>query len=126
MDNSILSLFKEIAIAAESAAEQVKEYDNKKNDSAGAQSAEKMRQDYSELIEKLQLNTSLTRQNYIQLLLGSMIVTNNLETRLELLQKTIKNYKTMIIPKLQRIMNETTEDDEAHKLAEKLFEENKN
>jgi len=126
MNDLYMPLFSEIALAAENAAEQVKEYDEKKNDIEGLKAAQVMYQDYVALGEKLHKKEALQRNDFIKLLLGSMIVTNNMETKLELLQKTINKYKTLIIPKLQRIMNETTTDEEAQNLANELFKENKN
>ena len=121
-----MPLFSEIALAAENAAEQVKEYDEKKNDIEGLKAAQVMYQDYVALGEKLRKKEALQRNDFIKLLLCSMIATNNMETKLELLQKTINKYKTLITPKLQRIMNETTTDEEAQNLANELFKENKN
>lgn len=126
MNDLYMPLFSEIALAAENAAEQVKEYDEKKNDIEGLKAAQVMYQDYVTLGEKLRKKEALQRNDFIKLLLGSMIATNNMETRLELLQKTINKYKTLITPKLQRIMNETTTDEEAQNLANELFKENKN
>ena len=126
MNDLYMPLFSEIALAAEIAAEQVKEYDEKKNDIEGLKAAQAMHQDYITLGEKLRKKEALQRNDFIKLLLGSMIATNNMETRLELLQKTINKYKTLITPKLQRIMNETTTDEEAQNLANELFKENKN
>jgi len=126
MNDLYMPLFSEIALAAENAAEQVKEYDEKKNDIEGLKAAQVMYQDYVALGEKLRKKEALQRNDFIKLLLGSMIATNNMETKLELLQKTINKYKTLITPKLQRIMNETTTDEEAQNLANELFKENKN
>ena len=126
MNDLYMPLFSEIALAAENAAEQVKEYDEKKNDIEGLKAAQVMYQDYVALGEKLRKKEELQRNDFIKLLLGSMIATNNMETKLELLQKTINKYKTLITPKLQRIMNETTTDEEAKNLANELFKENKN
>lgn len=123
MDKNYIELFKEIARATELAAERVMQYDNNLKDNEGYKTAEVMREDYRALHERLSNDNidTIERQDYIKLLLGSMIVTQNLEDMVTKQQTTIKAYKNFITPKLQRIMDETKTNEEANALAQKLF-----
>lgn len=123
MDKNYIELFKEIARATELAAERVMQYDNNLKDNEGYKTAEVMREDYHALHERLSNDNidTIERQDYIKLLLGSMIVTQNLEDMVTKQQTTIKAYKNFITPKLQRIMDETKTNEEANTLAQKLF-----
>ena len=123
MDKNYIELFKEIARATELAAERGMQYDNNLKDNEGYKTAEVMREDYRALHERLSNDNidTIERQDYIKLLLGSMIVTQNLEDMVTKQQTTIKAYKNFITPKLQRIMDETKTNEEANALAQKLF-----
>lgn len=123
MDKNYIELFKEIARATELAAERVMQYDNNLKDNEGYKTAEVMREDYRALHERLSNDNidTIERQDYIKLLLGSMIVTQNLEDMVTKQQTTIKAYRNFITPKLQRIMDETKTNEEANALAQKLF-----
>ena len=123
MNKNYIELFKEISHAAEIAAEHVMEYDIDIKDEKGFKTAEVMRNDYRALTERLSKDDieRIDRQDYIKLLLGAMIVSQNLEDMVTKQQSTIKAYKNFIIPKLQRIMDETKTDEEADVLAQTLF-----
>ena len=123
MDKNYIELFKEIARATELAAERVMQYDNNLKDNEGYKTAEVMREDYRALHERLSNDNidTIERQDYIKLLLVSMIVTQNLEDMVTKQQTTIKAYRNFITPKLQRIMDETKTNEEANALAQKLF-----
>ena len=99
------------------------QYDNNLKDNEGYKTAEVMREDYRALHERLSNDNidTIERQDYIKLLLGSMIVTQNLEDMVTKQQTTIKAYRNFITPKLQRIMDETKTNEEANALAQKLF-----
>ena len=122
MSNEYLTLFKELAHAVELLAEQVMEYDHKNNDDSGEQTAQIMRDDFAALTSKLENEeVVLERNDYIKLLTGVYIIVNNLQDKIANLRKTVDGYQTNVGAKLQRIMNETTNDEEAQKLAEELF-----
>lgn len=86
-----------------------------------------MRDDYNALLDKIKndnfTDISLSRNEYAKLLTAALIVTNNLKDQIITMQKVIKGYETVVAPKLQRIINETTTNDEALTLANELFKE---
>ena len=126
MNQKYIELFREIAHNTEIMAERVMEYDKQKNDKEGLKTAETMRNDFSNLYDKIRADNfkpeTLTRAEWAKILVGSMIVTNNIEQQLENQRKALQGYKMDLIPKLNRIMEETKTDEEATKLAENLFE----
>lgn len=121
MDKKYIQLFTELAHAAEVLAEQVMEYDRKKNDEKGEETAKIMRDDFATLYDNLRLNKEINRADYAKLLVAAMIIVNNIEDKIKAEQKAIQGYKIDIIPKLSRINDETTNDEEAIKLAEEIF-----
>ena len=122
MDKKYLQLFIELAHAVETLSEQVMEYDRKKNDEKGEQTAQSMRDDYAKLYDKLRSdNVVLTKSEYAKLLVAAYIIVNNIEDRIKGERKAIEGYKIDIIPKLSRINDETTNDADASALAEEIF-----
>ena len=123
MDKKYLQLFSELAHAVEVLSEQVMEYDRKKNDTKGEQTAQSMRDDYANLYDKLRDNVEaqITKSDYAKLLVAAYIVVNNIEDRIKGERKAVEGYKIDIIPKLSRINDETTNDTEASALAEEIF-----
>ena len=120
MDNDYIELLRTIAETAAALAETVMEYDKKNNDTQGYNTAKTMREDYAQLAEKLG-NKDLTRFDYLKLYAAAKIVCENLETKQELLRKTIQGYKISIIPKLSRVVNETQTDEQANALAMEIL-----
>ena len=84
-----------------------------------------MREDYANLNDKIRNNENvvLTKSDFAKLLVGAYIVSSNIEIQVEQLKKTLDNYKMIIIPKLARINDETSNDEEALKLANEIFGE---
>ena len=125
MDTKYIHLFREIAHATEIMAEKVMEANHSKNDEKGEQTAKTMRDDYIKLYDKMRADNfssdSLTRVEYARLLVGTLIVVNNLQERIKNEQNAVNGYKTDVIPKLQRIIDETTDDEGAISLANELF-----
>lgn len=122
MDKNYRKLFSELAHAIEITSEQVMEYNHQKQDSKGESTAELMRNDYAKLYDKLDdTEEELTRAEYLKLLAGAYIITNNMEDKIKAQRKAIEGYKIDIIPKLSRIMNETSDDEKALLLANELF-----
>ena len=122
MDNSYKTLFIEMCKSATVLAERVMDYDKKQNDEKGYQTAEMMRNDYQRLSDLLIAGTELTYNDYVKLLAAGYMVVNNLQSEVEMQQKAIRGYKTNILPKLNRIMEETKDKpEEMAKLVEELF-----
>ena len=89
MDKSYINVFKELARAAEVAAEQVKEYDHNNGDTKGEETATIMRDDYAKLFDKISAEETLTKNDYAKLLTAAYIVSNNLRDRISNLKKAI-------------------------------------
>ena len=125
MHQKYVNLFKELTHATEVLAEQVMEYDKKKNDQKGAETAQTMRDDFVKLYDKIRAEdfsaSTLTKAEYAKVLVAAMIIVNNLETRITNEQNAVKGYKETVIPKLERIIDECDSDEVAQKLAEELF-----
>ena len=131
--DNYVTLFSEIARTTEILAERVREYNKKKNDVEGESTSLKMYNDFNELHERIHTKNfnpdTLTRSDYAKLLVGTYVIANNLKDRIASEQKALRGYQTDIVPKLQRIMDETKTDEEAVTLANDLFsinEEEKN
>jgi hypothetical protein len=124
MEKTFLKLFTEVAHAVEILSEKVMEYNKSKQDTKGFEAAEKMREEYSKLYDTLRAEdfneNQITRQDVIRILIGSIIIAQNLESQREALTKSVKGYKDTI-SKLQEIVDNSTTDDEAKNLLEKTF-----
>lgn len=127
MDKKYIELFKEIASSTASSAEQVMDYDKAKGDDKGFEAAQTLRDNFMDLHDKIVNNKELVRSNYAELLVGTMIVINNLQNKVVAMQKAINGFKNDTAPKLQKILDETQNDEEAKKLADEIFiiEDNK-
>ena len=101
------------------------EYDKKKDDQKGVETAQTMRDDFVKLYDKIRAEdfsaSILTKAEYAKILVAAMIIVNNLETRITNEQNAVKGYKETVIPKLERIIDECDSDEAAQKLAEELF-----
>lgn len=125
MHPKYVELFKEIAHTTEVLAEQVMEYDRTKSDADGEKTAETMRNDFGAIYNKMSAKDfspdSLTKSEFIRLMVGTLIVINNIENRITNERKAIDNYKAEILPKLERVINECENDEAAVTLANDLF-----
>lgn len=120
MDNKYIELFGLIARTVSNLAEQVMKEHHKNNDETGEKNAETMRNDFLELYYKLNdPNTVLDKPDYARLLIGAIIVTNQLDARIKREEDALRGYKVDIIPKLDRINN--AESESVVELAEELF-----
>jgi hypothetical protein len=130
MDNKYLILFREIARTTEVLAERVMAYDKEKKDEKGEQTAQTMRDDFAKLHDKLSASNldtnSISRIEWAKILVGAMVISNNLSEEIEQRKKALSGYKIDLIPKLNRIINETKTDEEAITLANELFEISEN
>ena len=120
MDKRYVELFTLIAQTTANLAEQVMEEHKKNNEEKGYQTAETMRNDFLNLHDKLGTDEVLDKADYARLLVGAIIVTNQLNARIKSEQKALQGYKIDIIPKLDQINN--ADASETVELAESLFE----
>ena len=125
MDKTYIKLFTELAHTTELLSEQVMELNKQKNDERGLKTANTMRQDYSKLYDKLRdANfdyTTLERNEFAKLLVGAIITAQQIENRIKAEQTALNGYKIDIIPKLERVVNETEDTPGALALAKEIF-----
>ena len=122
MDESYKSLFIELCRSAQVLAERVMDYDKKHDDSKGYSAAEFMRNDYQNVEDLLKEEKELGYNEYVKLLAAGYMIVNNLQDRITEYQKAVNGYKTIVIPKLSRIMEEGKDNPEQmKKLVEELF-----
>lgn len=116
MDKQFSNLFLQVVTNCEVAAEESRDQDNP--------AAEELREKFGALRDKLTAdpNATLTRSEYLQILVGCMIVKNQLLTEILKYQETVQHYSMVVIPRLERIMNETKNDAEAAALAKEIFQ----
>ncbi len=122
MDKSYIDLFKVLAQSTVASAEQVMDYDREKGDEAGLKTATTMRDDFQELTDRLDnAEYTLTKSDAAKLLVGAMIMVNQLQDRMKALKTSLAGYQTDLIPKLQKIVDEAKDDTEANEMADKNF-----
>ena len=123
MDRLYVNIFSEISHAISLTAAQLIQSDKKIDVDEHAVTV--MHEDYDKLYELLKDRNfnpvNLERTDYIKLLVGAIIVAKNLEQKIETETKALNGYKTDTIPKLERILNETENSEEARQLAYELF-----
>ena len=124
MTDKYKELFTELAHTSELLAEHVMEYDHEKNDDQGEQTAQKMRDDFRTLGDKLKAGEALDRADYARLLVGAYTAVNSIDARIKMYQAAVSGYKVDLIPKLCRILNETKSEEEVNNLANELFAKN--
>lgn len=121
MDKHYIDLFKELARATAVSAEQVMDYDHKKEDEKGFETAKTMRDDYEALYDRLNDEYNLTKSDAAKLLVGIMIQLNHMQDRMLALRKAVTGYQTDVIPKLQDIVDNAESDEDAAKIANEKF-----
>lgn len=121
MDKRYRNLFTLIAQTIANTAEKVMDLHKSNNNEKEYQTAEIMRDDYMHLHDKLVAEEDLKKADYARLLVGAIIVVNQLEGKIKSEQKALQGYKIDIIPKLDQINNELDEE-KALQLASEIFE----
>lgn len=120
MDKKYNELFTLIARTTANVAEQVMDLHKANNEEKQYTTAQSMRDDFMTLHDKLVEGQLLTKADYARLLVGSIIVVNQIDSRIKNDQQALRAYKIDLIPKLDQINNADTEE-EGLALAEKLF-----
>ena len=124
MDKKYTTLFRDLAQATAATAEQVMDYDSQKNDKKGFETAKIMRDEFqalAESIDNLHEDYQINKADIARLLVGAMIQTNQIQDRINNLKKAITGYQTDVIPKLQEILDNAKDDEEASKMANEKF-----
>lgn len=119
MDKKYIELFTLISQSVSNLAEQVMNNHQENGEDKQQETAQIMRDDYLNLHDKLVDGEELNKADFARLLVGAIIVTNQLDARIKNEQKALDGYKIDIIPKLDRINNADAE--EVSSLAEELF-----
>ena len=119
MDKKYTELFTLISQSVSNLAEQVMNNHQENDEDKQQETAQIMRDDYLNLHDKLVNGEELNKADFARLLVGAIIVTNQLDARIKNEQKALDGYKIDIIPKLDRINNADAE--EVSSLAEELF-----
>jgi len=125
MDKKYITLFKDLAQATAASAESVMDYNRSQNDEKGLSTATIMRDDFQTLVDTIQEagdNYAPTQPEAARLLVGAMVMVNQLQDKVNALRKAITGYQTDVIPKLQEIVdNAGSDDDLARKMANEKF-----
>ena len=119
MDKRYVELFTLISQSVANLAEQVMNDHQDKGETKEQETAQIMRDEYMNLHDKLTAGEDLAKADFARLLVGAIIVANQLDARIKNEQKALDSYKIDIIPKLDRINN--VEADEVPSLAAELF-----
>lgn len=123
MHEKYLQLFQELIHAVEILSEQVMEYNHQKQDAAGEETAQKMRDDYAEFYDRLrESNYQINLKDVAKLLIATYVITENMQTKIKQQQLALNGYKDDIMPKLNRLATEAKTDEEAQKLAKEIFQ----
>ena len=124
MDKKYVTLFKELARATAVSAETVMDYDKQKGDEKGLQAATTLRDDFQTLYENIKEagDTYIpTKNDSARLLVGAMIMANQLQNKIEGLKTAMAGYQTDVIPKLKDIVENTENDDEVKEKVNQVF-----
>lgn len=124
MDKRYVTLFKDLAQATAASAEAVMDYDREKGDEKGLETATTMRDDFQALTDRINEGGeaySMNKGDAARLLVGAMIQVNQLQDRINNLKKAMSGYQTDVVPKLQSIVDEATDDEAAEKMANEKF-----
>ena len=121
MDKKYITLFKDLAQATATSAEQVMEYESQQNNEKGITDATVMRDNFQSLADRIVAEDyAMSRRDATNLLIGALVQTNQLQTRINTLKKAMTGYQTDIIPKLEQIID-AKEDEDIVKKANELF-----
>jgi len=125
MHQKYAELFTELVHSAELIAEQVMEYDKKKNDERGMKTAQIMRDDYAKFYDKIRAKdfdfNTLKKADYAKILVATFIIANNMQDQITNMQNVLNGYQQDIIPKLQKVMK-VEEEDKMAEMANEVFQ----
>ena len=125
MHQKYAELFTELVHSAELIAEQVMEYDKKKNDEKGMKTAQIMRDDYAKFYDKIRAKdfdfNTLKKVDYAKILVATFIIANNMQDQITNMQNVLNGYQQDIIPKLQKVMK-VEEEDKMAEVANEVFQ----
>lgn len=112
MNEKYKTLFALIAQTMEGITERAMEVDKKENDLQAYKTAKEMRSKYARLHDLLTSKTvdyTPTKNDIIDLYIGTNIVAQNLDARIKREQIALQGYKIDLIPKLEKAMKNEDE-----------------
>lgn len=125
MDKRFIKLFQEIAHTTSVLAERVQKYDYKNKTEESDKAAAIMHEEYNDIYNRMSDenfdSTTLTRADYIKLLIATNIVIGNLENQEKEIASAIDGYKTKVVPILAAITEKSQDDATAVSIAEQLL-----
>ena len=124
MEKKDVTLFKDLAQATAASAESVMDYDRSQNDEKGLKTATIMRDDYQKLTDKIIDAGDAyvpNKDEVAKLLVGAMIQVNQIQDKINNLKKAMVGFQTNTIPKLQKILDEAKDDEDARNMANLSF-----
>ena len=124
MDKKYVTLFKDLAQATAASAESVMDYDRSQNDEKGLKTATIMRDDYQKITDKIIDAGDAyvpNKDEVAKLLVGAMIQVNQIQDKINNLKKAMVGFQTNTIPKLQKILDEAKDDEDARNMANLSF-----
>lgn len=122
MDPKYINLFKELAKATAISAETVMDYDHEKGDEKGFETAKVMRDDFQDLADRIDVTEYvISKSDAAKLLVGAMIMANQLQDKINNLKKAMSGYSTDVIPKLQYIIDNANTDEDVVSMADEKF-----
>ena len=108
MNNENLKLFQQIAHSSEVIAEQVMEVNKQNKDDKAYLTAMNMRDTFSTLYDKLRNDnfndSDLDLKDIAMLHVGAVVLTEQLEKQANEIEKSLHDYKTVVLPKFKEIM----------------------
>ena len=98
------------------------EYDQQKNDDKGYETARVMRDDFQELMGRVDVTEYvMSKADAAKFLVGAMVMANQLQDRITNLKNALAGYQTDIIPKLNEVLG-AENDEKAASIAEEKFQ----
>ena len=100
------------------------DYDRSQNDEKGLKTATIMRDDYQKLTDKIIDAGDAyvpNKDEVAKLLVGAMIQVNQIQDKINNLKKAMVGFQTHTIPKLQKILDEAKDDEDARNMANLSF-----
>ena len=125
MNKKYLQLFKELARSLELLAERAIEEEKDNVEENKVKTAILMHENYMNIYNKIHDNKieQLTLSDFAHLYIASGVLINQFESKKKSIELALRGYKVDILPKINRILNETKTDSDALALAKELFSE---
>ena len=124
MDKRYIKIFGDLALSTANTAKAVMGYNQKQNDEKGVETATTMYNDFTDLAQRIKDagdDYKMNKADAAKLLVGTAIMVNQLQEQLNIRKNAIEGYQVDIAPKLQKVLDSATDDNEAKQIAEENF-----